>query len=218
MGWSKVFKFIAHSKNAIQIAIQYGWLPAARYTNLRDVKSFNNLGFLDIDWKDYDFKSHLDAAIKTKPFLTVARDIEHVNKLPEILDQAYELKKHCKHVILVPKDKSMEDSLDYLLPDCFLLGFSVPTKYGGTTLDPKKFHRPVHLLGGRPDAQRRLAEMMPVFSLDCNRFTLDASYGDYFDGEKFRKHPQGGYRRCIEDSIININKIWYTYDINSRSN
>ena len=53
--------------------------------------------------------------------------------------------------------------------------------------------RPVHLLGGRPDVQRRLAELMPVFSIDTNRFTLDAAFGDYFDGEMFRPHPIGGY-------------------------
>ena len=53
---------------------------------------------------------------------------------------------------------------------------------------------------------------MPVFSFDCNRFTLDASFGDYFDGEIFRPHPTGGYERCIEESIININALWDDYD------
>jgi hypothetical protein len=52
------------------------------------------------------------------------------------------------------------------------------------------FKRPVHLLGGRPDVQRLLAEIMPVVSLDCNRFTLDTAFGDYFDGDKFRRIRQ----------------------------
>jgi hypothetical protein len=56
-----------------------------------------------------------------------------------------------------------------------------------------------------------LAQRLPVLSLDCNRFTLDARYGDYFVGDRFRPHPHGGYERCLEDSVININKLWKDY-------
>jgi hypothetical protein len=52
---------------------------------------------------------------------------------------------------------------------------------------------------------------MPVVSMDCNRFTLDAQFGDYFDGRRFRPHPVGGYERCLEDSVLNINKLWVDY-------
>jgi catechol 2,3-dioxygenase-like lactoylglutathione lyase family enzyme len=88
------------------------------------------------------------------------------------------------------------------------LGLELSNGPEGTLVVPK---RPVHLLGGRPDVQRRLAELMPVVSMDCNRFTLDAAYGDYFDGETFRPHPVGGYDRCLRDSIKNINKLWRGY-------
>ena len=85
-----------------------------------------------------------------------------------------------------------------------------PFKHKQTSLQlPKeKFSMPVHLLGGRPDVQLRLANELNVVSLDCNRFTLDAQYGDYFDGQKMRPHPVGGYDRCIKDSLRNINKCW----------
>jgi uncharacterized protein DUF6610 len=52
---------------------------------------------------------------------------------------------------------------------------------------------------------------MHVRSLDCNRFTLDAAFGDYFNGEIFKPHPEGGYERCIEDSLRNINALWKDY-------
>jgi hypothetical protein len=52
---------------------------------------------------------------------------------------------------------------------------------------------------------------MPVVSIDCNRFTLDACFGDYFDGEIFRPHPRGGYIRCLTDSISNITDLWNDY-------
>jgi hypothetical protein len=52
---------------------------------------------------------------------------------------------------------------------------------------------------------------MDVVSFDCNRFTLDAQFGDYFDGRAFRPHPRGGYEACIRASIRNINKLWRSY-------
>jgi hypothetical protein len=211
MGRRKVLKFVAHSATVLEIAVQHGWLPGARYTNLRDIKRFPRLGFLDIDWKNYDFRRHLEAAAQTRPMITVARDVEEKRDLRRIIDQAFRLLEYATHVVLAPKDKSLESRLDTAIPREFLLGFSVPTKYGGTKLAPEAFRRPVHLLGGRPDVQRKLAERMPVFSIDTNRFTLDAAFGDYFDGEIFRPHPTGGYRNCLHDSVKNMTALWKTY-------
>ncbi|MBT2755878.1 hypothetical protein J7E71_07945 [Mesobacillus foraminis] len=205
------FMIVCHNKNTINIAKKYGWLPGAKYTNLRDIKTFSKIGLIDIDWQNYDFKKHLDAVKSTNPLFTVARDIENINELDMILDQAYELSIYAQSVIVVPKDIRLKDKLNDLIPKDFILGYSVPTKYGGTEIPTSYFQRPVHLLGGRPDVQRRLGDLMPVISFDCNRFTLDASFGDYFDGEKFRPHPQGGYKVCLEDSIRNTTDLWSEY-------
>ncbi|HJY88794.1 MAG: DUF6610 family protein [Candidatus Acidiferrum sp.] len=208
-----ILKFVAHSGRVLRIARRFGWLPGARYTNLRDVREFERIGFLDIEWKDYCFKRHLEAVKATRPMVTVALDIHDPRSLQRILDQASELNLHSERVIIVPKHPSLRNKLDTVIPKRFWLGYSVPTRYGGTTIPPSFFKRPVHLLGGRPDVQRRLAEMMPVVSLDCNRFTLDAAFGDYFDGDKFRPHPAGGYERCIHDSLKHINSIWKNYHV-----
>lgn len=204
-------KFVAHSHKASSIAARHGWLPGARYTNLRDVRRFERLGFLDIDWKNYNFKLHLAAAKASRPMLTVARDIEDIREIDRTLDEALELLQFADDVIVVPKDRKLTEVVDELIPMKFILGYSVPTRYGATSLPIDSFRRPVHLLGGRPDIQRRLGEMLPVISIDCNRFTLDAAFGDYFDGTIFRPHPEGGYEKCIEDSVLNINKIWQDY-------
>lgn len=90
----------------------------------------------------------------------------------------------------------------------FRLGYSVPTRYGGTPISPEHFIGDVHLLGGRPDVQRRLADVMDVQSLDGNRFTYDAKFGDYFVGSKFVPHPTGGYETCLQASLTNIAKLW----------
>jgi hypothetical protein len=203
-----VLKFVTHSYTVLRIAVKFGWLPGARYTNLRDVRKFERLGFLDIDWRHYNFKQHLSAAKATKPYMTVARDVERVRDLPRILEQAFELLQYSNHVVIVPKALTLERDLEERIPKCFLLGYSVPSRYGETMISPRAFRRPVHLLGGRPDVQRQLGEQLAVFSIDCNRFTLDAAYGDYFDGETFRPHPEGGYKRCLRDSIRNITVLW----------
>lgn len=171
---------------------------------------FKQLGFLDIDWKRYDFVRHLEVAAQTRPVVTVARDIEDRRALTKIIDQAYELLNYARHVVLVPKDPSLASRIKDF-PEDFLLGYSVPSRYGATCIPPEAFVRPVHLLGGRPDVQRSLANQMPVFSIDANRFTLDAAFGDYFDGETFRPHPQGGYAKCLTDSVKNITSLWASY-------
>jgi hypothetical protein len=147
--------------------------------------------------------------------VTVARDIENLDHLERILDEARALLEFADDVILVPKDPRLAETLDEMIPSCFLLGYSVPTRYGGTVLPLSAFQGRVHLLGGRPDVQRTVARRVPVISIDCNRFTLDAAYGDYFDGEAFRPHPLGGYERCLEASITNINALWNDYRSNS---
>jgi hypothetical protein len=209
----RMLKFVAHGRRVISLAIANGWRPGARYTNLRDVRHvpFSGVGFLDIQWKRYCFETHLAAAQQTRPFVTVARDIECATELGAILLEAAKLSSYAEHVIVVPKDKRLEDRLEAAIPSDFMLGFSVPTRYGGTTISPAAFCRPVHLLGGRPDVQRRLAEQMPVVSFDCNRFTLDARFGDYFDGTTFRPHPAGGYEACLLASIHSIDQIWADY-------
>ena len=46
-------KFVAHSRTVLTLAMRHGWLLGARYTDLRDVRAVERLGFLDINWRDY---------------------------------------------------------------------------------------------------------------------------------------------------------------------
>jgi hypothetical protein len=164
---------------------------------------------IDVEWTEYDFKRHLDAVKLTRPLLTVARDVEERHQLGKILDQAAELLNWSRDVVVVPKDPRLAECLSEVIPPTFLLGYSVPTRYGSTSIPTSSFgRRPVHLLGGRPDVQFELAKTLNVFSLDGNRFTLDAHYGDYFDGQRFTPHPEGGYYECIRASLRSINRLW----------
>lgn len=167
-----------------------GGLPGARYTNLRDIRGFPSIGLIDIDWRSYDFKRHLRAVKETGPLLTVAKDIERESEFERILDQAEKLSCWANAVIIVPKFPNFGAKFLRKIPKKFLLGYSVPTRYGGTKIPLKVFEgRPIHLLGGRPDVQFKLSQILRVHSVDGNRITLDATYGDYFDGQTFRPHP-----------------------------
>jgi len=214
--WIVVTSYVCHSKRVWKLAEKFGWLPGARYTNLRDVRDADRLGFLDINWKDYNYEKHLEAAKATCPRLTVAQDVVDIDNLRVIIQQAWELLEYSDNVIVVPKDPKLTESFDRYIPADFVIGYSVPTKYGGTAIPVNSFvGRSVHLLGGRPDRQRQLADHLKVVSIDTNRFTLDASFGDYFDGDTFRPHPRGGYERCLEASLQNINALWHNYEITS---
>jgi hypothetical protein len=54
---------MCHGKQTLRVAARLGWLPGARYTNLRDIKEFAEIGMIDIDWKNYDFRQHLNAVL-----------------------------------------------------------------------------------------------------------------------------------------------------------
>jgi hypothetical protein len=201
-------RIICHSKYVIDRAIPFGWQPGARYTNLRDVKHLPHVYFVDIDWKKYNFERHLEAVRQVRPTMTVARDVTDADHLDDVLHEAAILAQFAHTVIVVPKDLTLQRKRRLGVPDMFRLGYSVPTRYGGTSISPDYFSGDVHLLGGRPDVQRRLADTMNVRSLDGNRFTYDAKFGDYFVGSKFVPHPTGGYEACLHASLVNIAKLW----------
>lgn len=202
-------KFVCHSYAVLSIATQYGWLPGASYTNLRNVTRFEPLGFLDINWREYNFAKHLVAVKARRPLVTVAQDVTDSRCLDRILDQARELALWAGVVVVVPKCEQLLPHMPHVFPAEFVLGYSVPTRYGGTTLPPACFaDRPVHLLGGHPLVQRRLADTLHVVSLDCNRFVLEAAYGKSFDGHSFKKRGHDEYLTCVQKSIVSINRLW----------
>jgi len=202
-------RVMCHGRKTLQVAVKFGWLPGARYTNLRDIRGFHRIGLIDIDWKTYDFKRHMHAVKETRPLLTVARDIEHESEFERTLEEAEELSRWAGNVVIVPKFSDFGLKCLRKIPIKFLLGYSVPTRYGGTKIPLELFlGRPIHLLGGRPDVQFKLSQILDVCSVDGNRITLDAKYGDYFDGQKFTPHPTGGYYECIRASLAAVNRLW----------
>lgn len=210
----KVRLYINHGKNVLQIAKRSGWRLGARYTNLRDTRHFGGPQFLDINWKNYCFERHLDAVRLTKPELTIAKDWEDDKELNSIIDQAYQLLEFSNSVAIVPKDINSSTSMEQRVPKDFIFGYSVPTRYGGTKIDPKYFKRKVHLLGGRPQTQLKLRSSLNVASLDQNSFTIDARFGHHFNGRNF-VYSNLGYQKSIEMSLHHIKSAWHSSELNT---
>lgn len=205
-------RVLCFDRTSTSIAEKHGWLPGARYHEIRHVRNQAAVGLIDVNWRHYNFEKHLEAVKQKRPLLTVAQDIEKHDQVETVLRQAQLLGKYVSFVIIVPKIRSIVKVFSCSLGTKFVAGYSIPTRYGGTAVPIKEFiGHPVHLLGGRPDVQRDFAKKLKVMSIDSNRLTLDARYGDSFDGETFRPNAKGGLYNCISDSIVNINKLWFGY-------
>lgn len=146
-----------------------------------------SLTFIDNDYHNYQHSLHLETVAKFRPKYATVRDIMTEEQceeagieffpLPLILDWAAEIAEHAQNVIIIPK----YDCFD-LLPESYVLGYSVPTSHGGTPLPVSAFvGRRTHLLGGSWKAQ--LAHMAAlgdsVVSMDNNYIQLQAKYGSY---------------------------------------
>lgn len=214
MSLKSVYKIICYGKEIARKARRLGWLPGARYTNLRDLRGVESVGMIDVDWENYDFDRHLRAVKLHCPLFTVARDLDDVRRLSELKEQAQKLREYASWVIVVPKIRQFNVIRPSISHRRHVLGFSMPSGYGKTLTPTDQFlSAPVHLLGGRPLAQRQMAQSMDVVSFDCNSITIDAAFGKYFDGRGFQRHPRGGYVRCILESMRSINELWDDYRV-----
>lgn len=117
-------RFATHSKRVQKIAVNHGWKPSARYTNLRDVKDFAKVEFIDIDFKNYNFDKHYFAVKKHEPHLTVAMDVFDINQLDKTIRDAELLNKYSDKVIIVPKDLEFKGQINKLIPKKYILGYS----------------------------------------------------------------------------------------------
>ncbi len=164
---------------AVLAGWQYGFRSTyntCKYAETTSKTSAHIPTFVDNDYERYVHSTHLADVKKVRPKYTTVRDIMTPEQCKgagikyfefgQILDWAEELKQYAKEVILIPK----YDCLDQI-PDKYMLGYSIPTSYGGTPLPIKRFEgRRVHLLGGSPNKQIAYWSQIPdsVVSLDNN--------------------------------------------------
>jgi hypothetical protein len=126
--------------------------------------------FADQDWKKPNRARYIAALAEHRPFMASVLDWEREEQLPEVLAWAEDAAPYVETVMIIPKVQGGVNRLPRIIGGKPVrLGYSVPTKYGGTQLHVAEFAGwPVHLLGGSPQAQMNLLHYLGVSSADGN--------------------------------------------------
>jgi hypothetical protein len=148
----------------------------------------HRLQFIDNDFLRYDHAFHVDYVKQYSPRYATVRDLMTERQcrdasvefysFNQVMEFADEVGQYAERVIVIPK----YDCLD-TIPSDFILGYSIPTRYGGTPLPIEAFKgRPVHLLGGSWTQQRNALEILGdgVVSVDNNQIQLMANHGSFY--------------------------------------
>lgn len=180
------------------LCFKYGWYHggiasrvasyAARFA--QDWPHGPRLAFMDNEWTDYEHEAHLAGLARVHPRYATVRDLvtreQAANagvayySLSETLDMAAQVAEHTDSVVLIPKYDCLDSLPETIGGTRVVLGYSVPSSYGGTLLPPAAFAgRPTHLLGGAWLSQRGFLNEMgaDVVSLDNNHVAKIARVG-----------------------------------------
>lgn len=138
--------------------------------------------FVDQDWKKPDRARYMAAIQKHRPTMATVLDWERDEQFDEVIEWAEEAAPYVKQVVIIPKVMGQIGRVPERIGGAdVVLGYSVPTRYGGTELPPWEFgRRPVHLLGGSPHRQIHLAHYMNVVSADGNYTAKMANAGQFW--------------------------------------
>jgi hypothetical protein len=209
-----------------QIAIDSGMEWGAQLPSTIRFKPY----FVDQDWRNPDRKVYMNLLAQYQPYMATVLDLEREDQLQEVLDWAQEASEYVQRIIIIPKVNGIIKKLpSEINGKPVRLGYSVPTRYAGTTvpLDEFKEWDSVHLLGGPPEKQMKLyKELGNVKSVDSNymqkmalRFNCYWAYPKWIKGScrvaqwptlkeagTFTKHDAPYV--AFERSCVNIMQAW----------
>lgn len=203
-----------------EIALSAGYLYGARLPST----IYAPLFFADQDWKHPNRHAYMAALEKYRPTMASVIDWETPEQLAEVIDWAHEAAKYVDVVMIVPKVSGGVRELPRSINGKPVrVGYSVPTKHGGSMLFLSEFVGwPVHLLGGSPAAQMKLARYLDVVSADGNMSMKMANRGLFWskgvgnysnrwislrdcDGQRW---PGNGNQEAFRRSCNNIMSAW----------
>ena len=173
----KLICCVGGNRRFAEIALDAGFLYGAQLPST----IYFPLFFADQNWKRPQRVAYMVALARWRPAMAVMVDWEREQYLPEVLSWAEEAAQYVEQIVIVPKVIGGIGKLPRRVAQCeVVLGYSVPTKYGGTELPLWEFAGwPVHLLGGSPQKQMMAwAHLMPiakVISTDGNTHSLMAT-------------------------------------------
>lgn len=159
------------NKELSQIAIDAGFKLGVQLPNgWRACNAGLPVYFADQDWKNPDRTVYMGHVARLRPHVATVIDWEREEQFAEVMDWAEEVTQYAERVIIIPKVAGQLHRIpERINGKEVVLGYSVPTKFGGTPVPIWEFEqRPVHLLGGRPNKQMQLTYYMNVVSVDGN--------------------------------------------------
>lgn len=199
----------------MEIAINAGFESGARLPGTVYYPPY----FVDQNWKKPDRAKYIAALKVHRPFMASVLDFEKTNQLAEVLGWAEDAAQYVETVMIIPK---AQNSI-HLLPKTIggkkvILGYSVPTSHGGTALPLIDFRGwNIHLLGGSPHRQMKLAKYLNVTSVDGNMHMLMANSCKWWSNAKGEKghwvnlsdqKRDGDNYRAFKMSCENIFHAW----------
>ena len=149
-----------------EIAINHGFLYGAQ---MPGTVYFPPM-FCDQDWKKPNRERYMAALAEHKPRMASVLDLEQPEQLTEVLGWAEDAAVFVDVVMIIPKFFGAIELLPRIIAGKSVrLGYSVPTKFGGTEVPVWEFADwPVHLLGGSPHKQLEMCGYLNVVSADGN--------------------------------------------------
>jgi len=144
--------------------------------------------FVDQNWKSPDLEKYVEAVSSHMPRIATVLDWERWDQLGTAIDWAYAIAPYVREaVVIIPKVKTARSGWQNYIPKSIdglevRLGYSVKTKYGGTPIHLTQFLGwPIHLLGGNPLIQARIAGLFRddnclVDAPKLNVVSIDGNY------------------------------------------
>lgn len=201
------------NKRFADIAITQGFRYGAQLPNT----IYHPVHFVDQDWRAPNRERYMAALAEHRPALATVLDWEREDQLDEVLSWAEEAARHVTEaVVIIPKVHSGIARLPREVGGKQVrLGYSVPTKFAGTEVMQFEFQGwPVHLLGGGPPAQMKLARYLDVQSADGNytaklalQFAKYYSEGAWVQIQGVERGNDAPYR-AFTLSCINVRNAW----------
>jgi hypothetical protein len=199
-------------------AVEAGWLYGARLP----APVYERVDFADQDWKDPDLARYLAAIRRHRPATATVLDWERDEQWPDVLAWAEAVAPFVGRIVVIPKVSGrVREVPEAIGGRPVVLGFSVPTSYGGTPCGVWEFgDRPVHLLGGSPHRQRELARYLNVVSADGNMIAQQARKGRFWSrtrnhkGHWWQLRDAGDHRAegvplaCFRRSLAIVKDYW----------
>jgi len=202
-------------------AEQYGWLVGSELSYIpHHERHGRTLDFIDMAWDDPKPDDLISACMKHEPKYAIAGDYEHrddgelVGEPIEVVNERAELlTQWVDHPVVVPHLPGEPAEV----PDCAIVGYSTPTRYGGTEAPLWEYQdKDVHVLGGTMNGIKLVVDHLgdSINSIDTNTMHRDATqFGEYWSqSTPARKRTAGtsnDIREAYENSILNMT---YAFD------